>query len=489
MNKRIVALLAILVLVFPLLAACGNGGGGSQTGNSVPTPPGVTDGGNAQPTTDAGGGTGGTGTGAGTTPTAGTAGAGAESTAASLDETPAAEVTGADAAPAGETPQAGATAKPAASTEGTLVIWADTARVKALQPLVKQFTQDYGVQVRLQELDFGGIRDQLKLAGPAGEGPEIIVGAHDWLGELVANGLVEPLDVGDKEKNFDPVAVKAWTYNGELYGLPYGTEAIALMYNKKLVPQPPKTWDELKQIAKRLQDQKKVKQGYVLQQGDPYHAYPIFSGHGGYIFGRTQDGSYDPKDLGFDSPGAKAAAQEISSMVKQGLLRKGIDAPTMESLFRNGEAAMYFTGPWALGDTRKSKVKDDFAIAPIPKMKEAARPFVGSQGFAVSAFGKNKDVAKAFLTEFVATDEVMQAFYEGDPRIPAWLPVKNKVDDPAIKAFGESAKNGDPMPAIPQMAGVWTDWGNAVTLLFQQKGGNPEKVMDNAAKAIRSKIK
>ena len=34
-----------------------------------------------------------------------------------------------------------------------------------------------------------------RVAGPAGEGPDIIIGAHDWLGELVTNGLLAPIDL------------------------------------------------------------------------------------------------------------------------------------------------------------------------------------------------------------------------------------------------------------------------------------------------------
>jgi maltose/maltodextrin transport system substrate-binding protein/arabinogalactan oligomer/maltooligosaccharide transport system substrate-binding protein len=351
--------------------------------------------------------------------------------------------------------------------------------------LGKEFTDKYSVPVVVQELGFGDVRDQLKIAGPAGEGPDIIIGAHDWLGELVTNGLLEPMDLGDKAKSFDPVALRAFSYDGKLYGVPYAVEAIALMYNKDLVPTPPATWDELKAIAKKLQDEGKVEQGYVLQQADPYHTEPIFTGFGGYVFGKNPDGSYNPQDVGLDNEGGKAAMAEIDSMIKEGLLRKDINAETMNSLFQTGKSAMMFTGPWALNDVRKAGV--NYGIAKIPKMAQTARPFVGSQGFMVNAFGKNKLLAQTFLTEFVATDEAMQALYEAVPNGPAWLPVREKVTDPDIKMFAESAADGDPMPAIPQMSAVWEAWGKAITLVFQQQEA-PDKAITDAAKTIRDKI-
>lgn len=394
-----------------------------------------------------------------------------------------AQITLAQTPPATVAPTA--TPKPLTSEEGSLTIWVDRERVPMVEKVGKAFEEKYKVPIRVQQLGFGDIRDQLKLAGPAGEGPDIIIGAHDWLGELVVNGLLTPLDLGDKAKSFDPVSIKAFTYDGKLYGLPYLVEAIALYYNKDLVPQAPQTWAELKDIAKKLQDEKKVDQGYVLQQADPYHTYPIITGFGGYVFGRDSQGSYDPKDVGLDSAGGLKAAKEIDSMVKAGLLRPDINFETMMSLFKSGKSAMFMTGPWALNEIRQSGVK--YGVAKIPKMDNVARPFVGSQGFMVSKYSKNELLAQTFLTEFIATDEAMQALYDAVPSSPAWLPVRAKVTDADINVFASSASDGDPMPAIPQMSTVWEAWSKGITIIFQQQA-DAEQAMKDAAKAIRDKI-
>lgn len=377
------------------------------------------------------------------------------------------------------------TITPLAAKEGTLTIWADANRVKVINGLATAFTAKYNVPIAVQEMGFGDIRDQLKIAGPAGEGPDIVIGAHDWLGELVTNGLLEPLDLGAKKASFDPVAVNAFSYNGKVYGLPYGVEAVALVYNKDLVPTPPATWEELKTIAKKLQDEKKVDQGYVLQQADAYHFEPLLTGFGGYIFGKNPDGSYNPADLGFDNAGAMKAAAELDSMVKAGLLRKDVTYDIMMSLFKEGKSAMMFGGPWVLSDLRAAKI--NYGIAPLPKMATTPKPFVGVQGFMVSAFAKNKLLAKSFLTEFLATDEAMQALYDAEPRAPAWLPVRNKITDADLKAFAASAATGEPMPAIPQMSAVWDADNKAITLIYQQAQA-PDQAFKDAAKTIRDKI-
>lgn len=403
---------------------------------------------------------------------------------AMVGETPSAMV--------GETPTVMAEASPTAvpvppfSKEGTLTIWADERRVPVIQNVAKEFTAQSGIPVSVQQVGFGDIRDQLKLAGPAKEGPDIIVGAHDWLGELVTNGLVDTVDLGPAAAKIDPVGVKAFTYDGKVFGLPYALEAIALMYNKDLVPTPPATWEELKTIAKRLQDEGKVDQGYVLQESDPFHTYPIVTGFGGYVFKQNADGTYDPTDVGLDNEGGKAAMKELDAMVKANLLRKDMTGAIQESLFKDGKAAMFFTGPWNIEPMTKAGV--NFGIAKIPTMTGEARPFVGVQGFMVSSFGKNKDAAKSFLLDYMASDAAMKAMFDADPRIPAWSTTQAAVTDVNVQAFIESAKTGLPMPAIPQMSAVWDDWGKAIKLVFQQQQEGEAAITD-AAKSIRDKIK
>ncbi len=379
---------------------------------------------------------------------------------------------------------------PPGAVEGTLTIWADNTRAPILANVAAAFTAEYNVPVQIYEIGFGDIRDQLVLRGPANEGPDIIIGAHDWLGQLVDAGVVEPLDLGDKAAGFEDVGLNAMSYGGTLYGMPYVSEAIALYYNKDLVPTPPTTWDELKTMAKDLQDAGTTEQSYCLQRGDPYHSMPLLTGSGGYIFGRDAAGAYNPDDVGLDSPGGLAYAEELDQLVKDGLLRDNVDYAACTAMMtgdagaNDPRAAFWMTGPWALNDFRASGI--NYGVAPIPMMAEQPRPFVGVQGFMVSAYAPNKVLAQTFLTEYVATDDTMQALWEADPRIPVWKAV-DIGDDADIAAFREAASFGDPMPAIPEMSSVWTAWTDAINLIFAQSQ-DPDSAIQDAATTIRGLI-
>lgn len=224
----------------------------------------------------------------------------------------------------------------------------------------------------------------------------------------------------------------------------------------------------------------------MIQENDPFHLFPLMTAFGGYVFGFEEGVGYDPQDVGIDSEGAIAALEWLDGMVEDGLTPDGLDYDSMHALFESGEAAMMVSGPWAVERIKASGVP--FEISEIPAGPAGpARPFLSVQGFMVSAFSQDPQLAQIFLNEFVATDDVMLALYEGEPRPPAWMPILEEIEDPLLAAFGESAVNGIPMPAIPEMSAVWTAWGNAMQLVIQQQL-EPADALADAAEQIRAAI-
>ena len=371
--------------------------------------------------------------------------------------------------------------------DADLVIWADDSRAPALQPFATEFSSEHGVEVIIQEVPFADIGDRLITAGPAGVGPDVIIGPHDWLGELVENGVVAPIDLTAIEDDLQEVAVQAFTFDGVTYGLPYAIENVGLFRNTELVPDVPQTWEEVEQVALEMQEAGEVEQGIVWpsQPGDPYHNYPFVTAYGGYVFAMDDDGTYDPTDLGIDSPGAIEAAHRFREMVEVGLLSPDITYDLMIDLFATGQAAFAITGPWAVGDFAEVP----FEVTPIPPIDGGTpQPFVGVQGFMISAFAENELLAQTFVTDFMASEEAQLALYEVGARPPALLSAFEAVsDDPVIQGFGEAGIDGVPMPAIPEMGSVWEAWINAYELIYEGEL-EPDEAFEQAADQIRGLI-
>jgi len=367
-----------------------------------------------------------------------------------------------------------------------LIVWADELRAPIIDSLGNQFASEYGISLIIQQLGFGDIRDQLAVAGPAGEGPDIIIGAHDWLGQIVSNGLVSPLDLGEKESEFLDAAITAFIYEGELYGLPYATENIAFFCNADIIDTAPTTWAEVKTLAEDLEAESEGEvTAWTIQTNDPYHHFPLMNSFGGYVFGLTDEG-YDPNDVGLDSPSAITSAEWLQSMVEAEHLTADVDYDVLHTLFTTGKVACIGTGPWALSAIRDSGV--NYFISPFPAGDAGpGRPFLGVQGFMISAFSENQILAQTVLNEIFATDEFMQALYDVDPRPSAYLSVRNTTEDVDIAAFGVAGATGLAMPAIPAMSSVWEAWGNATFLIITQEL-NASAAYTDAANQIRTLI-
>jgi arabinogalactan oligomer / maltooligosaccharide transport system substrate-binding protein len=377
-----------------------------------------------------------------------------------------------------------------AFTSGSLLIWADETRAPVIQQFADTFEQENaGVTIEVQNVEFGMIRDQLLSAGPAGEGPDIIIGAHDWLGRLVTGGAVAPISLPNPG-DFVDVAIQAFTYNGQLYGVPYAVENIALLRNTDLVPDAPATFEDLEQIALAMKADGTADVALAMQVPDPYHQYPLFSAAGGYVFGKNADGTYNPDDLGLDSAGGLAAADLFGKWTEEGLIDKDVTYDVMIDKFGSGKAPFAITGPWAIAqaDTGFKAKGVPYVVEPIPPVAGGvARPFVGVQGFMISQFSTNQLLAQAFVQSMATEDAQLQLFDVGG-RPPALQSAFDQVStDPDIQGFGLSGQSGDPLPAIPQMDSVWSAWTDAYTQVFAGQT-DPEAAFTNAASQIRTLI-
>ena len=372
--------------------------------------------------------------------------------------------------------------------DADLVIWADDTRAPVLEPIADEFGALEGITVQVVEVPFDQIRDQLSIAGPAGEGPDIVAGAHDWLGELVSNGVIAPVDLGADADLYADVAIEAFTYDGALYGVPYAIENIALIRNVDLVPEAPATFEDLETTALALQADGTVSVPLAVQQdpGDPFHNYPLFSATGGYVFGQNDDGTYNADDVGIDSEGGLVAAQNFADWSNAGLISKDVSYDIMNESFSTGQAPFAITGPWAVGGFTDAGI--NFVVEPVPPVAGGTpEVFVGVQGFMQSAFSESPDLATTFMVDYLGTEEVQLALYEAGGRPPAMLTAYDQVSsDPIIQGFGAAGQLGTPLPAIPEMSAVWDSWTDAYSLIFT--GTDPTQAFTDAAAQIRENI-
>jgi arabinogalactan oligomer/maltooligosaccharide transport system substrate-binding protein len=362
---------------------------------------------------------------------------------------------------------------------GKLVVWVDAERVDALQSAADAYQDKTGVKVELTGKSVDDMKDDFIQQVPTGKGPDIVMGAHDWLGELSTNGVVAPIELGDSSEDYLPVALQAATYEGTVYMLPYAVENIAVLRNADLVPAAATSFDDM--VAKGT---------FVVEQGaegNPYHLYPFQTAFGAPVFGTDDTGSYDPTDLQLGSEGGFAFADWLGAQGAAGVLNTDVDGEIAKQQFLDGTAAFWLTGPWNVGAATDAGI--NVAIDPIPSPTgETASPFAGVKGFFVSSESKNKVAANDFLVNYIGTEDVQLELFKAGNILPALTAAADTAAaDPIIAGFQAVGADAVPMPAIPAMGAVWQYWGVAEAAIIN--GEDPattwQKLVDDVTAAIK----
>jgi arabinogalactan oligomer / maltooligosaccharide transport system substrate-binding protein len=371
-----------------------------------------------------------------------------------------------------------------------ITVWVDIERKPALEPVAKSFTEDTGIEVKLVTKDFATVDQDFISQVPTGKGPDIIVSPHDKLGAYVAAGVVAPLELGDVADGFAEASIQAMTYDGKVYGVPYSIENVALVRNTDLVAEPAATFDEVIANGKAAGTEYPFLVGLSPEQGDPYHLYPLQTSFGSQVFAQNADGSYDASQLVLGDAAGEAFAGWLATQgaAGTGVFNANIDGDRAREFFVAGKSPYYLTGPWNIPAISEAGI--NYAVDPLPSAGgQEARPFVGVNGFFLSSKSTNALAATNFIVNYLSTEDAQLSLFEVGGRPPALIAAYETAaaSDPDVEAFGKIGQTGAPMPAIPEMGAVWSDWGNAELQLIKGEG-DPQEVWETAATNIESKI-
>jgi len=375
-------------------------------------------------------------------------------------------------------------AAPAQADKGTLTIWINGDKAyNGLAEVGKRFEKATGVKVVVEHPQDAPAKFQQ--AAAAGKGPDVMIWAHDRAGEWVAAGLVEP--IAPKAKftgQFEKVGFDAFTFGGKQWGYPLAVDAVGLIYNKALVPTPPKTFEEIFALDKELQ--KKGKHAILWDYNNTYFTFPLLAATGGYAFGRNAKGDYVATDVGVNNAGAVQGAEMVNKLIAEGVMPKGANYSSMEAAMNKGDVAMMISGPWAWANLKKAKI--DFGVAPIPSIGgKPSKAFIGVQGAMINKASTNKQLAVEFIENYMLTVDGLKTM-DADVSLgvtPQKDFYKTRAGDPLIAATMQNVKTGTLMPSLPEMNKFWSAMESALGNITQGRQ-KPKEALDAAAARIKA---
>jgi arabinogalactan oligomer / maltooligosaccharide transport system substrate-binding protein len=371
----------------------------------------------------------------------------------------------------------------------TITLWHqwDGAYLDPITAVFKQYMTDHP-NVTIDISKPNDVTASLKVAIPAGQGPDIIAWANDQIGSNALAGNIVPLDDLGVTQDFlkstyEPAAVSGVIWTGKIWALPETEEAIALVYNKDLVtadylPTDPNNFDDLLAKAKKFYTDKNMplfcNQGF--KGGDAYHIAPVFFG-----FGVPQYVD-DTGKVTVNTPEALKAMQWLVSI--EPYLFKDADDAACRTALEEGKVGADWTGPWAIADFEKAKL--NYGIIPMGK------PFVGIKALMITKNAVDRGTAQVALDiiKYYTSAEVQKQLALTNKTIPA---ATAALKDPQVQAlvtiagFGASANLGVPGANTPFANAQWGPVGDAVGAIWNGSQA-PDVALAAAQKAIEDAV-
>jgi len=338
----------------------------------------------------------------------------------------------------------------------TVVVWADESRGPNLVKTLKD-KADWVDGVEIEIKSFSGF-DALKTAidaATATSGPDIVVGANDWVPTGAKNGKLSPITL--------PASVKArftannffdLSYKGSLYGVPLDINNVAMVYNEELVKNAPKTLGEMVNYYKANKDKKKLAAGLCIAGGGTsWGAHSVLSALGGAAY-RMKNGAVDTSKAPIDPA-------ELAKNIKTYLLdangkSNGFFPATdtgCKDNYLDGKVPFAIIGNWEWQDYMGRGFQMNLMPVPGVKAGTYGTMFGSVSGALLTSYAKKRGVeagAKDLLTNFFASTAGATAYQSIELRPPAEKGAQSKVEFTAQQNFGKAASRA----GIPQIGAI-----------------------------------
>ena len=347
---------------------------------------------------------------------------------------------------------------------------------QVISDAIARFKKESGVTVKFKVIPWSDLWNNITTATTSGKGPDVLNIGNTWSASLQATGAFMPFDsntlkeIGGKDK-FVQSSYSASGAPGKtptsvpLYGLSY-----ALFYNKKMFKdaglQPPKTWSEFVDTAKKLTkdtngDGKPDQWGFAMEGGSITE-----NSHFAFILGRQNGGQlFDGNKPTFDSdPIVKGVSDYVNLIGRDKVADPGnaqyADGTRTAGQFAKGKTGMMIYQNNAENNLKSNgRPKSAYGVADLPVEDGSSTPIMTHvAGINLSIFTntKKKAAALAFVKFLTSPDEQVK-LNQSFGSLPV---VKQAQSDPAfsspnLKTFnGILADHAEPMPLIPRR-GRW----------------------------------
>ena len=345
---------------------------------------------------------------------------------------------------------------------------------------VPMFQDKTGVKVNYTSIGSGDADAKYAVFVASQDGSQDILYSWETLNAKYGRSLMEDITTAFKPAvlaGLSPLTVKAFTFLGKLYGIPFDSNIFIFMWNKDMYTaagldptKPPESWSQFVDFSKKLTIPGQY--ATMLTVGDGNASFATFAS----LFNSTGSLLYNDSLTKFqvDNDAGVQTMQAIYDAIITQKIADPTGVPIVSSIeqgkvFRAGKFAHYIAAPnhfTLTMDPTQSQIVGKAASGIIPGQKLRSGSLGLFEGYGINKFGKNKDVALAFLEHMVSPEVQKQvAMVWGRP--PSLVSMYDDADvqktSPQFATVKEQAKYPGPRYGSPfyfDVGNVFADYIN-----------------------------
>lgn len=288
------------------------------------------------------------------------------------------------------------------------------------------------IKVKRTSFAFADLSKSIVQGGVGGEVPDVAIIDNVDNQNFAALGLLADITdaVGDRKEEYFEGPWSSTQLEGKTFGLPMNSNNLALFYNKTMfaeagIDAAPATWDELADVSKKLAtgDRSGLAISGVKNEQGTFQVLPFVWQTGG--------------DLGNFAESGAEALTFLKSLIDDGGMSSAVANYSQEDArtqFTTEKTAMMVNGPWEIANL--DDVEFEWAVAPLPKNKEAATG-LGGENIVAFAEAKHPEQALKFV-EFMASKDGVQTFCDVSGQLSPRPDLEGKLklsSDPNMQVF------------------------------------------------------
>ena len=332
-----------------------------------------------------------------------------------------------------------------------LTIW-ETSRNKDdwYTSMEKKFLEEHPNITLNKVVKEGDPGNEFYQAVASGTAPDLVNCSFTMMDSYITSGILEPLnqytDKWDEWGNFTKEYVDMFTKDGNVYGIPNQVAPMLFGYNKALfeeagIKEPPKTWDEAVEVAKKINDPDNQVAGYATlaaEWTEWFFQYYVWQA-GGDLTKENEDGT---AELTFTDPAVIKAAEYYQKLKSEGVLQSDLTLKFSDLVtnFGLGKIGMMpFAGDWVSEAITKGIDPDDIGLCLPPAGPSGKQTTaIGGDCWVINAKADQakKDAAWEYIKYYTGKD-YRASYYENLATKGAPNPVIIPRDDMSITDFYE----------------------------------------------------